>query len=507
MKDGTRKTEAMASAKTKNEAIDHVDFTRIRLTPATPISYGRNLEPSPLFRLPIGARLFDRYVLINQLWSGCEHSRYSAYDDGHHLNVILTVVRTGPPTSDAQSHPLYLAAQRLRRMTDTGHVLRILDIQSGHFDGLDLLCVSQEVADGDSLLYWLPHKGADDVDLGKEVTSIFHEMAMGVAAMHEAGIFGLSLSLLDFSFCNGALKYDGLTTIPPIAQRLRVRDKSFDLPGLGSAFEQVLDQIRVGAVRHRISETSATFDTPPAVSRHLRRVIERCRAIDPTVQFFDARAVVRALEDKSMAWDEEDCAARDSARRDIESTMALGELDSARRACKRFLRNWPSDEGALALQAQLQKRFTDAEIVYQQIESEIGAGALGRTVDLLQQAVHLYPDHPAGISAQMRLGSLVREFQNCMKSGFDSLRRGSWDSALHCFQRAQVLDQGSPPAMTALAFVMDILGRIRTGRGEIDDAIHRQDKATALAHARALDTYIDSVLGTIREPGFRNDDH
>ncbi len=488
--------------------------TRIAATevhPGQPLRTGKsrsdtaeaNAEAQPvLAMLLVHARIFDRYVLAEQLPSTIDFARYLAQDEIGHQMTVVTLARVSPQDGADESHPLLQASRRLRRLPENGHVVRITATHCGRFDGLTLVGVAQEHADGEALRDCVSHDTSDGTNQDKELRSLFRQMALGVAELHAAGIAGLGLRAEHFVCNKGVLKLDGLACLLSTTPLQGSEKKSSDVRSLARILGGLFPAHR-GIAANDLDPAPrgahAERNTISSSSRHFCRVLECCLSSDPRRQFEDALELVQALEDESMAWDAEDRASRSDAWRDIEFTMASGDLTTAALECELFLKTWPDDRRAQALRTTLQARYADADRLYSRIERELDAGPLGRMLDLLQQAVQLYPDHPSGVGVQIQIASAAREFKNCMRSGVELLKQGAWEASLQCFQRAHALDQGSPPVMRALEFATSVVQHVRTARAEIDDAVRRRDKSMALAHARALDSHLETVRACLPE--------
>lgn len=445
-------------------------------------------------RLPVGALLFGQYSLIKPRCCDSQSARWIARDEKTLENLGLTLVRYVTSLENVEAHPFHRAAERVRRLQRGDSVLRVLKICAGPFDGVQLIGVAHELDGPVVLRDWASNQS--DEPRCPEPVDLFRGMALAVASLHAAGLVGLNLALENFTFLNGAIVFDALASFPPLRGNRGPEDESSDIRALGRSFQRII-QLLVEADRSPSTETTQDQRRPNL--GHLRRVIDYCLAPDRRNQFHNVRAIADALADDSMGWDGPGLRKRDNRWRDIESMVALGKLNEADDACDALLEDWPHHKKARELQTQLRRRFLDTQRLYERIEREADSGTLSRTVDLLQRVVRLYPDHPAGAATQTRLASIASEFKSCMAAGLDSVLRGAWDSALHCFRRAHELDRGSPSVLSALAQVQEIVARIQSDRREIDEAVSRRDKESALSRARALDAFIDGVLNTMNE--------
>jgi outer membrane protein assembly factor BamD (BamD/ComL family) len=147
----------------------------------------------------------------------------------------------------------------------------------------------------------------------------------------------------------------------------------------------------------------------------------------------------------------------------------------------------PDHPGAQQLKDELSKRFSQSEQLYQEIDRGLNGGDLSELVALLQEAVSIYPEHPAGRLVQIKIGARARQYRGAMEEGLRALEEERWGTALECFRQALRLHHGA----NSLREIIEPLNKISDLRQEIHRAIAQGESGKALRLARLADLLIE----------------
>jgi len=487
--------------------------------------------PSPIPELVPGTKL-GRFVIVRRLGTGRATAVYLARDEVRAQEIALKVVATGACKRSAAETRLRNEHALHESITDHRHVVRVFDLHSLRFEGLDLLAMSMEYADGGTLRSWL-EEHRDDLDVRrKEGFGYFKEALRGVAGLHAAGITHLDLKPENLLFVNGVLKiidfgvsfrmgevgdlrpwmqFDPCPGTPLfaapeswLAARPWELTPRADVYSLGVLLFEICEPEGrppfVGS-DERLRELHAHAAPPsnPGASQREQQVIARCMEKDPANRFADGGALLEALEHGENT--ERDSSETAKASKFWSRVNAHLHNDECEKACallKQLIEECPNEARAKVILSDLQKRFDQAGQMYHELANADGALPLSTAVDLLRRAVGLYPNHPAGGGVQLVLAMKARRFRQHMQAGWQAACNGFWDAAITQFQQANTLDSVGQAACQAIDFLSGVRGRVLDLRQRTDEALRQGNGRLALSLARALDELCEDVRDSFR---------
>jgi serine/threonine protein kinase len=479
-----------------------------------------------------GQRLLDRFTVEHLLGRGGFSSVYLASDNVRSARVALKLALVASATvADRVKREIRLNA----RVADCRYVVRIHDVHSVMYDGLVLLLVSMEYADGGSLRQWLiEHR--DDVILRRSAgVDLFKQATKGVKSLHDAGIvhgdlkpenllivqdslkvsdLSLSRHICDLASDHGTLSdresgplvgtpaymspeqfvaphpddIDGRSDIYALGILLFELCHLRCRPPFGGSFEQLRD-------RH--------LNVPPptleGIGDREARVIARCLQKRPQDRYLAVPQIIEDLEGRgapeasaSPQIDAESQVRRqvDDLWRQSQEYLSAGNLVETARRCRQILELSAGHDAATLLLEQIQCRDQQARQFYTKIERSVGYQSLEELAALLREAVRIYPNHPDGRLVQAQLLSLTGQYDRVIRQAKVAIHQGQWQTAQVNLERARQINPGSPVVAQLCEFISEIRVQIQTTRNSIDAALERGQDRKALLLARRLDKYL-----------------
>jgi serine/threonine protein kinase len=448
-----------------------------------------NLEPDQKL-------LNGRYTIKSFLGKGSLSTVYLADDSVRSEEVVLKVVTL---VSNDLADRLKREVEKHYKVVDYSHVIRLYDIHLTPYDGVVLLVVSAEYADGGAFSRWLSKNKDNICNRQTKGLYYFKEACRGVAALHDADIKNLDLEPENLLFVNEVLKVSDLS-LPGLMRKVRNDEHSHQWSIMQSSTAEPRYMAPEDFMAARSGEDNSlstdiyklglilfeVFDPrtrPPFEGtyqqlrqRHLHvpapvlenadtnvaRVVARCLRKNPADRFKTIRELIDALE-AGLDTETPQTSQAGGLQSDEPAQqlwdkacqfMDEGNLNEAGKLCNRILSIFGEYSQARAMREEIDSRFERAKQFYETIKRGIGNQPHARLLTLLDEAVQLYPDYPDGHLVQTQLLSATAEYKNAMNKAKQ---------------------------------------QIETAREEIDDAIRRQDWNKATSLARDLDRYVESV--------------
>ena len=485
-----------------------------------------NLEPQQ--------KLFnDRYTIIKLIDMGsCKI--YLAEDSQRSGPVALKVI---PLVFEDLAIRLKRQFESWYQVGDYTHVNRLYDIHIIPYEGIVLLLVSIEYADGGTFRQWLIQNKDKACKRQTEGPFYLKQAFRGVEALHAAGLVHGSLKPESLAFVDGILKvmdmglsrymrnvqrngynsqqpgpeispggYEYMSPEQFMAARSGNIDFRSDIYALGVILFETCDpQARPpyeGAYwqlrqRHLNVPAPVLKDTGANVAR----VAAKCLQKAPGARYETISQLIDDLEGS--------CNTEASQAGTLQSTEAVqelwdkacefiddGNLKEAGTLCDRILSIFGEYSQASAMREEIDSRFEQAKQFYETIKNGIGNQPIQRLLTLLDEAVGIYPEHPDGALVQNQLQSITGEYKNATHEGIEAISKGHWQEALRNFKRARELNPGLPRITELIDFVNNVSRQIGTARAKVDAAIQRQDWNNATSWARAIDQYVENVKET-----------
>jgi len=242
----------------------------------------------------------------------------------------------------------------------------------------------------------------------------------------------------------------------------------------------------------------------PEAGEKLAKVIARCLEKNPADRYQSVAELLDDLEERPNDIKLE--ASTEETENNLEETweraslfFSQGDLNEAARLTEKVLDAQPDHPGARQLKEELSSRFSQAEQFYREIDRDLDGGDLAELIDLLNNAVSIYSEHPAGLLVQAKLGARARQYRNAMEEGLMALKEERWGSALECFRKAMNLHPGG----TNLGPIIGFLTRIEDLRRDIHQALAQGEFKTALRLAHLVDLLVEQMKRAIPALGER----
>lgn len=273
-----------------------------------------------------GDVLAGDYVVQKKLGSGGFGSVYLA-NNRISGTCAVKVVAAGFGTADQQAlksvqQEFGLGAQ----IEDLTHVIRVFNPQEFTFQGLSLLVLPMEFADGGSLRGWLQANPDPALRRG-DALRLFREACLGVASVHRAGLVHLDVKPENFLLAGGKVKVSDFGLGRFVNEQFRRNPEQSLRQAVGTPQYMSPEQFRsarqrdvgpaadvygLGVVLYELLDGALPFDGSPAELRekHLGQepprlrgvaekwwpIVSRCLAKDPIARYRDVTEIVRDLD-------------------------------------------------------------------------------------------------------------------------------------------------------------------------------------------------------------------
>ena len=496
--------------------------------------------PGLTVQLKQGERLLERFTIKSCLGHGNASSVYLAEDTVRAQDVALKVVAVA---SDEIATRLRREINLHSRVTDYRHVLRIYDVYSTAYNGIVLLLISMEYADGGSLRQWLWQNEGNVCKRQTEGLFYFKQICRGVQALHEVGIVHLDLKPENLLFVEGVLKVSDLghsqhrgdgqmsgpgepqadSELPPgtpgytSPERIMAAhpgdiDLRADIYSLGVVLYEICDprcRQPFGGTRDQLRQRHLHVPAPALemANANVVRVVATCLQKNPSDRYGSILELIDDLERGeseppariSQAETQPPRAETVDARCQLgHGPTAAGNLHEASGLRDRMPDVSPADPKVQRLRDDADSRFQQTRALYATIAGGLGRQPLRELSRLIERAVATYPNHPDSGIVQERLLSAIREYTDVMDQGIAALQREEWDEARTHLGRAQRLNPGLPMFEGLMALMNEVPRQIGAARAHIDEAVEQGDRNTALAWARGIDRYIQQVKRSVR---------
>jgi len=464
-----------------------------------------------------GNVLGGRFKIMDHLGCGANGDVYEARDELTCQILALKVVDDGI-AGDATELKQELALNR--RIEDHQYVVQLYDYYEAPFESTQLRWLTMELADGGSLRERLPVLTNDVAP--EEKLDVYRHIAQGVAALHDAGVIHFDLrpeNILFFADVPKVSDVSGTRVVGKSASSIYsapelentvdagLATPAADVYSLGIILRELLQselaEAPNGAYRHDgSSQADPSRAEPESLTSVLRSVALRCLSLDPKNRYpsaTDLLADLNRLVPASGSKDAEDDAFVNRTACRIQHALDTDSLEEASTLCRELLDRAPGNDAAAQLLNQIESRKETAKQLYNVIRTGLPDRDVKDLLELLHQAVNIFPGHPDGHAVQAELFGKVRKFRQAMEEGVSAVQRADWRSATTHFETAHAISPGSPGATRALHFVLEVREHIREERERIDRAIADGNRNGALMHAEALDRYIADCIAAQRD--------
>jgi len=513
---------------------------RIAVPEENPFLSGQYQSQPTRIELARGTELLDRFIVQKKLGEGLWSSVYLAQDSRRSKEVALKVV-TLSQTSElelVQHHQreLNLFAQ----LCDFNHVLQVHDLHSVPWEGVHLLLLSMEYADGGSLRSWLSHHQADRETRMTKGLEFFLQACLGIMAIHEANVLHLDIKPENMLFVHGRLKVSDLGAshsplLSPdgwdgqghpvslemgtpvymspehfIAAHPDDLDQRSDIYSLGVILYEIVSphgRPPFGGSMDRVRDCH--LNMPPRLLENiegdLQQIVMRCLEKDPDERFRSVSELMEALDrlhrnqSKPKAPPEAEPQNRIEAKWEQASLCyAEDDLSSASSLLVEILSEDPSHFGARRMQVDIQTRYDQVEQLCRDMEGRLENGELEECVSLLSALAEVYPGHPSAAIAQTKTLLKAKRFAWLMEIGRQALSTRRWGAALRSFEEARRINRDGPN----IGEILELLNRIQDNRREMDLAVNMADFERAGQLAGLVDSLaaeLASQLSPIKE--------
>lgn len=498
----------------------HQDSVFLSMAPVT---------ANPGVRFEAQTRL-GRFVIQSHLGSGRLGQVYLAVDTVSGRTQAVKIAERGPSGLSAASSSLLREKAAYDLIQDHRHVLKVHDLHTARWGGLELLILSMEYGDGGTFLDWLEQRRGNAPAYRREGLCYFRQICLGVAAIHAAGLVHGDLKPANVFRVQGVWKVSDLGASRGQASgaedldtaRLNVLSSphggtpiymspeqcsvdpcpllapSADVYSLGIILYQVLDpQARppfdgdVWSVREQHRQAPPPL---PSTAGDVAGVVVRCLEKNPSSRYPTAAELFDDLEAREHG---QQAVTRCGPVAEIvsqwqEATQAFKELRlaDAQRLCQRILETEPTHRDAANLLEELQARERRVGELYAELRRRLSIGTLDQCCLLLEEAVDVYPNYPSGRQAQANLQARVNEYLNALRHFQTELARGRWSAACHRLALAVQLNPAEVDIRRVSGRVAGLQDRVQTTRDAIERAIGNGDFDQALLLARNVDAWV-----------------
>ena len=482
----------------------------------------------------------DRFLIDKHLGHGSFADVYRAHDVICDREVAIKFAGAGPGRPNMGASRLHCEMAIYDLVEDRRHVLKTYGLHTVRWDGIDLVMLSMEYADGGTLRDLLHASNEDEGMAYEQVLECFSQICAGVDAIHSVGIVVGDIKPENIAIVNGVCKVCDLGHAS-IAQGVAIRASSFlrdtveegavgtpeyvspeqfvrnrsnmdqrsDIYSLGLVLREMIDP-NGGPLfgnpyqRMRQLHNREAIPSLPDVDPVMSRVIARCLETDPSQRYDTVQDLLDDLQAESEILPSEPA----SGAEDYVETMwrntcccvTESRLDQAQRLCRQILEVRPNHEHAAGVLSDIEQRERRASQLYEAIDQGVGHRSLDQLCALLEEAVGTYPNYPQGQAVQKMLQSRAQDYRIAMEQGKEALCRQDWPAAQASFEKARQLNPGTSATEKAMRFLAAVCRHIHQERQLIDRATRAHDWDRAMTIARRLDESVDGVIRTASQP-------
>ncbi len=494
--------------------------------------------PGHIVHLSPNDALIDRFIIIKRLGHGRLGGVYLAKDTLRSIEVALKVIEVGPFRNDDASLLLNHELNIHQQITNHRHILRIFDIHPVPWGGINLLLMSMEYADGGTFRQWLEDY-KDDLQTRRTTgLQYFKVVGQAVGTTHDCGVVHLDLKPENFLFVNGVLKISDFGAslskqqlnqkemfnsqgpffigtnkyMSPehfLAPHPRNLGQQADIYSLGVILFELLhpdSQTPFIGTYDQLERIHSSAEAPKfyGIDEGLASIVSACLNKNPEDRYQSVWDLLEDIEygycrNQAVRFKADSEQDRSEQIDEILQTATLNFLqkkfNEAFKDSERVLSIDAGNLKAMQLREELQRRFDQAEQIYQILERLIQEQCdLNELIRLLHEAVNIYPNHPAGHVIQTRIAIKASEYKNLMQQGRAALRAEHWESALELFEKAYQLNSQT----RNLNPVIQMLRRLVAWRGQIDQSLRNENLRKACVFAKLVDHQVAEMNNKIR---------
>jgi serine/threonine-protein kinase len=475
-----------------------------------------------------GTIIGERYQISGFIGKGYHWKVYSAIDLHRTKKVALKIklIDAGEYENDTLSS----FNHHYKRIENTSHVIQIFDSQLVPWQGTKLMVVSMELADGGTFEDWLKsyrNKYQTRMTIGLD---LFIQACEGFSALHQADIIPQIVAPKNLLLVNQGIKVtDYLTFITEpsilcgngavtnkftksplvpiymspeqfVASDPADIDERSNVYSLGIILFELLDpqgQSPFSGSYDRLREMhiEGLPVVSPDMDEKFLNIISRCLVKDPADRYQTANELIAELNvildqgsDSNQLGETVD-SHKSSSVNDLweqaRECYTMGDFIKTTAIIEEVLVVEPNHSPALGLKSELHERFIQTQSIYNEVALNIDRD-LETATGLLEKAVNLYPNHPAGYEVQTKLSYRLSIYRRSMEEGYDALKRADWETALAWFQNAIEMNPGE----INLISLTDRLSEIVALRKQIKSALQQGDinRAQHLAYLVDIET-------------------
>lgn len=486
-----------------------------------------------LVDIPQGTILMDRYLIHKHIGTGRTGSVYSAKDKVFSTEVALKVVSISPSNKVILEKTLKWEMAVYKHIRDFENIIKASDIQHCTWGGMTLNFITMEYANGGTFRNFLEDLSLDVNARQTLGIEYFKQICRSVASLHGQGIYYLDLKPENLLLCGDTLKISDMgsaycsalkndnvfTDIAPhfleqstpvymspeqfVASHPDDLDARSDIYSLGIILYELLNpKCRPPFTGPYEKVRSLHLEANPqklkGVEERLMHIVNKCLKKDPDERYQTCNELLMDLEGghSTTTTDmEEDDNSYDVEEmwRKANHLYTQGYLNESFQLLEHVLAEMPDSIEAKSLMKSLRFRFNQAAEFYHEVDQNIKNSDLNELIELLDEAVHIYPNHPSGALIQKKLAVRAEKYEKTMEEGVFALKHEHWEAALSFFEEA--LTQNSEAREVKM--IVQSLLRICNLRDKINKSLNNNEYETALKLARTVDFHVHQMKTTI----------
>ena len=474
-----------------------------------------------------GLRL-DRFTIKRHVDAGSHADIYEAHDAIQNHTVAIKVVtddREDPGGAGAQ---LRGQIEAYRKIDDNRHIVKVHDLHPITCQGMPLLALSMELAEGGSFRQWLQRHVADRPKRHSEGMRFIRQVCLGLAAVHDAGLLHLDLKPENIVQVGGVWKLADLGCSSSVGHPVEGQEsgeseraatsgtpvymppEAFE-PGQADDLDVRADIYAVGVILYEILHpqgrlpftgntnrlrhlhTHGRIRIPDTVGVPEARAIRRCLEKDPELRYASVAELVEELDGQPA----QSVARLDAKWREAQQMREDGLYPEALELAQQLLTLHPERQDIQDMAQALQRRSERARTLYAAVDSGMDQLGLGDLLDLLEEAVGEFPGHPMGRVVQARLAARGRQYRLILEGAAAKAAQGDWDAARIALEQAAQISPTDGAVYQALQIAQHVCTEITAGRQEIDRAAAMGNWARADRLAQTMDHWLRELRGLI----------
>jgi len=478
-----------------------------------------------------GEIINERFRILENL--GSSNSVYCAEDLLLGIKVAIKIIFEGPADQLSDRFQACPELNRFLQIPQCQHIIRTYDFRKVHNKDKWFIVQSMEYGNTGTFRNFLTMLKNDRVARMTTGLKYFIQACRGIEVIHNNNIIHLDVRPENLLFIDGNIKVSdiGIFQYSFISQKengnivkkiihkisspvymspelfyanyIHEIDCRSDIYSLGILLYEIFHPSCLppfcGSFKNlREAHLRSALPCLWDIDSNVAEIIACCLKKNPDERLGTTSDLLTALDDivsKPMTKKPQAEEATNIAERSDEDNQAIIAFEKAKKLydqnklneTNNILRTISPDSScqreANTLQRKIKERYSLAEKLYSQINSQFSEGKLSDLVDVIKEVCEIYPEHPDGISVQTKLLSMARNYNETLTVGRGYLEQEKWEDALCFYNHAPSIEKCDP----IIQRTVEVIEKITDLRTEIDIALKNEEFEKVMSLACIVD--------------------